>query len=180
MKSIRLTRKKRHQIRANARQHLEESLIILTNTKEDIYKRLALADMKARMASALEVIHLHGLEEDVSYRTSGYIRYIHLAHASSVPVSELDFNIPLSFDFLAPYATGGDFAKEFNNKYELLYRPMAEQASANIEKQQQDIVNRLTALDKLLEKHNTTAQLEVVWKEAPNFYTSEMKQEIGS
>ena len=57
---------------------------------------------------------------------------------------------------------------------------MAEQASANIEKQQQDIDNRLTALEELLKKHNTTAQLEAEWKEAPNFYTSKMKQEIGS
>lgn len=177
MKSIRLTRERRHQIYLNAGEHLEESLIPLTDTKAGIYKRLALADMKDRMTSALEVIHLHGLDEDVSYKTSGYV---YLAHANSVPVSELDFNIPASFNFLAPYDTGGDFAKEFENKYELLYRPMAEQASANIQKQQQDIDKRLTALRTLLEKHNTTAQLEAVWKEAPNFYTSEMKQEIGS
>ena len=110
MKSIRLTHVRRHQIYVNARQHLEESLIIPTNTKADIYKRLALADMKARMASALEVIHLHGLDEDVNYKAAGYI---YLAHTKPVPVSELDFNIPLSFDFMAPYDTGGVFAKEF-------------------------------------------------------------------
>lgn len=177
MKSIRLTNARRHQIRTKARQHLEESLITPTDTKAGIYKRLALADMKARMASALEVIHLHGLDEDVSYRAAGCI---YLARANPVEVSELDFNIPLSLDFLTIYDTGGDFAKEFKNKYELLYRPMAEQASANIQKQQLDITNRLTALRTLLDKHNTTAQLEAVWKEAPNFYTSEMKQEIGS
>lgn len=172
MKSIRLTKARRSNILNNATTAIEAKYPLSDNTKEALYKRLVIKDIEARMVPIMEAAELHGLTKDINF--ASYTS--HLAHGMLKP-DEIEGGVPSNI--LGDYIYEGKFHKDFNTKYELVYQPMVEQAEAENQEILAQQIERVKVLKKLLNKCNTSGQLEAIWKEAPDYYTSEMKQEIG-